>query len=308
MSTITVIDQNGRVFRSKVPGAPTAYEWRAGDIVVDALGAIWRCFLGGNPGSWDSISTSGGEYTSLNAADRSLFPTSDYEDWNSLSASTSTDWRGKWWLSSNGAGAGSSIVYPGDETSESGVLDMVTGSTATGRTGVIFGYNQGWEVTMGSALIRAKCKVHNLPNEVGETFGFNLGLMSATDIDATGSCFLAADASSAYWMACYRTGAGLFKAPTSVLIEAGVYYDLCVTVNASGDQCDYYIGKYGVGEASATSSLVYTKSATFSKGGISYGMRLQKATGVTTRKVSCDWIQGILSNKRRHTISRISLP
>ena len=68
-SAITIIDQNGRIFRWHTSGAPTSYDWKLGDFVIDSVGSFWRCTATGNPGTWASVGNAGALIAASNLSD-----------------------------------------------------------------------------------------------------------------------------------------------------------------------------------------------------------------------------------------------
>jgi hypothetical protein len=233
------------------------------------------------------------DMSNIDAALRTPYPVADFDDFNFLPKDTSTNWGNKWWSWTFGSGAGTSIDYPGNETAETGVVRLATGTTTTGRTGLIYGYSLNWEPSVGKALIRGKVSVDTVPDAL-EAYAFQLGLMNDTAQDGSGGSFFSADDTSPFWQCCYVSG-GLNKVPTTVPITAGAWMDLAITINETATVVHFWIN--GV--------IVYTADISLFDGGGSYGVRIQKKAGTTNRNARVDWLQGVLGNKYRPAIASI---
>lgn len=46
---------DSNLFQSEEIGPPTSYNWRVGNVIVDAAGNIFRCTVSGSPGSWAQL-------------------------------------------------------------------------------------------------------------------------------------------------------------------------------------------------------------------------------------------------------------
>lgn len=234
--------------------------------------------------------------SSVDAASRIAYPVSDFDDFNYKGNETTSTFTSKWWSNSVGTAAAAAIVNNGVATPETGVVQLTTGTTTTGRTGLLYGYNLNWTPGNGPGLIRGKVQVVNLPTAL-EDFAFQFGLMNDTAINGSGAAYFSAELGSSFWQIVYNDGV-LTKVPTNVPIMAGAYIDLAITLSEDATSVKYYIDGVQVGVVDLSS---------FSGGG-TYGARIQKIAGNTARTAKIDWIQGILGNKNRPSITPIYLP
>ncbi len=265
------------------------FDWSENDSADRTLGVAVGggnrvLTLSGNPtlGDWfdQSVKTTASPTfagTTLASAGRNLKTWWNFEDFNSGTSGT-----GSWRLSISGTNA---FVYTELPTTlRPGVLKLQTGTTTTGRAGIVSSSGYG-EFLFGAGVYTIESEIYITTLSDGtDTYGLRFGFGDDATADFTdGAYFEYLSTTSANWYMCTANNSTRTKTDTSTAVVAGAWLKLKIVVNAAGTSAEYFIN--GVSAGTVTTNIPTTTgretSAMYS---------IIKSAGTTNRIFLIDWV------------------
>ena len=183
------------------------------------------------------------------------------------------------------AGAGSAFSVQGSEQSHPGISRFSTGTTATGRSGII---SQAKSVSFGDGktTLEAVIRIPTLSNVTEEfqfAFGFVDGVAAALSVDSVNFRYDRATDGD-FWLLITRNNNVETKIVTAIPVVAAQWYRLRIEVNASGTSVAFYID----GVLAGTIATNIPGSAGRETG---VGGRILKSVGTTARFAEIDYVE-----------------
>lgn len=256
-------------------GPPTTGTWDAGTLIIDAVGDIYKCDVGGSPGDWVSL------ITSVPPPDLvASFPEFIDTFVNGVQAGMG------WTLALNGGGATLGQIAPpagkGGRNGVVGVIGASTGTSTTGRAGAILGSNLLY--FQGGNIYTLWCRflAEQLASAT-EDYRLRVGFLddATTTEPRDGAYFEYYRAQSLNWQ--YKTVSNNARsvANSSVAVQDSNWIDLKIEVNASAQTAKFFIDDIIVGQHT-------TNIPTSAGRETSIGFVIHKTAGGTTRRVAFD--------------------
>lgn len=198
-----------------------------------------------------------------------------------------------WSTTVSGTGAATGQTSGGAAASRVGIWNISTGTTTTGRGGVIAN-SSGLFASGGSIVCRWAIQLPNLSDGT-DTYNFQCGMgdNESTGDQTDGIYFLYDSTSSANWKTSTAAAGVRTQTASSTAVVAGAFVNLMMIVNAAGTNVDFYVN--GVLIGSNTTNIPNTSSTLFG-----FVCKIEKSAGTNARFVLFDWFdfQKVLTTAR----------
>jgi hypothetical protein len=195
---------------------------------------------------------------------------SDFDDFISGASGSALNWT----VGVSGAGATAQVSTLEVAQNASGVAQISTGTTATGRGA----YNCAANVQLGGmpVVIEARIKIPVLSTGT-EQFRFQVGLgnQGNSAADQTNGVFFEHFSDSGFWKRCVADNASVIKTPTTAPVQAGAWVRLKIVINAAGTQAEFFVNGVSVGIENTLIPVAATRN-------VGHVFRILKTIGTTS--------------------------
>lgn len=223
----------------------------------------------------------GGEIVVAPSSIRQLYDRSGFFD-NFENIASNVSQGGKWTGQHAGTGAQQIQAAPPDRFAD-GVVQFDTGTTTTGRSGLLTNITSVW---LGATQIAGTCRVR-FPtlSDASQEYSFRFGLMDNNAGDQVdGVYFEYARATSTAWQFCTANNNSRTKTASSVTVAVDKWYTLEYLLDAGRGRARYWINGQYLGEI--TTNIPADSSARVT----GFGSILLKSAGTTRRTCLLDFM------------------
>ena len=191
-----------------------------------------------------------------------------------------------WGLSSSTSGTGASNSSVASGQGERGVISSGTGTTTTGRAGVITGTNC-FRFGGGTTYFRARCRFANGVPDGTESYTARIGFIDSASAESTNGVFfrVANGVNSVNWQLVSRDNSTESVTNSSVAQVTSGGQVLEFLINAAGTSIEGFIDGVSVGSA------ITTNIPTASGRETGCGFFILKSAGTTSRTIQVDYIE-----------------
>jgi hypothetical protein len=264
-----------------VTGGSTVFD---GPTAIASIGNTQKIIIQSNGTNWRSLtplsSGAGGGAGSLITESGAIF--SDF----TFAPTTTTPGIA---IATAGAGAGVTPIAP-TATNRQGVIQLSTGTTATGRIHV--GDITGLPIVLGNGAVTHNTAINiQALSAAAERYQLLIGLFDTfTAVNQVDGAYLLYDeggvttgsTASANWQRVTAANSVRTLTASTTAVAAG-WLNIRVEVNAAGTLVEYFVEGVSVGTIATNIPNGITRT-------VGFGIYLQKSVGLTARTVHADWL------------------
>lgn len=187
------------------------------------------------------------------------------------------------------SGSGTAVSPVAGTMQNPGQLQLTTGATSTGRAAILTAPSALLFGNGGGADFETSIYIPTLSYS-SQRYQLRIGFIDTTTGDQIdGVYFEYNDSMSSYWRICTANNSTRTKITTSIVVNAGSWITLRITVDSAANQATFYLNGISMGSISTN-----IPTTTGRETGI--GIALIKSAGSSARTVNTDYIYYQLNN------------
>lgn len=186
------------------------------------------------------------------------------------------------------SGAGANGLELEGEQGAPGIVQLSTGTTATGRSAVRTTALSGVKFGGGKWIFETRVRINTL-STAAERYALRAGFIDSTTGDSTDGAYFEYDESvSANWRLKTSNNGTRTTVDSGIAVAAAAWITLRVCINAAGTQADYYLN--GTLVTDGTPAPITTNIPTAAGRATGIGVMVLKSIGLTTRTFDVDYL------------------